>query len=289
GLSIEADRGRGYRLVDPVQFYDADKLAAALSVAAAKAIGPILIEQQIESTNLACLQAIAKSSVSLSGTLQLAERQSGGRGRRGKLWVSPPGSNIYCSLVWRFEAGASALSGLSLVVGLALSTALEKKGFDDIALKWPNDLLWQNRKLAGILIEVAGDVTGACDVVIGFGLNVAMPQSSSQEIEQPWVDLATMSPGDPLDKNEILAAILNELVDALLAFTQHGFASFLDRWRARDAFDAALVRLIMGAHGQAGEQLNGIYRGVNPDGSITLDIDGVLRQFSGGELSLRKR
>ncbi|MBT8139108.1 MAG: bifunctional biotin--[acetyl-CoA-carboxylase] ligase/biotin operon repressor BirA [Gammaproteobacteria bacterium] len=288
GLTIEADRGKGYRLRDPVQWFSLEKLSASLQPSVRECLR-FDIEKTIDSTNRACLRLIEQAGQSPThGYVQLAEQQTGGKGRRGRRWTSPPGCNIYVSLVWRFEGGASSLSGLSLAVGLAIVTALERQGYAGLQLKWPNDILWQGRKLAGILLEMSGDVAGACDVVIGFGVNVAMPKAVDKEIDQPWVDLAEIAPNLVPDKNKILAGILNELFDVLQAFKLQGFTHLRERWEAYDAYNSASVRLTIGADGQAGAQLEGIYRGVNTDGSITLEIGGELRQFSGGELSLRK-
>ena len=171
-----------------------------------------------------------------SGHTLFAEQQTAGRGRRGRTWVSPLGRNIYSSTVWRFSAGASGLSGLSLAVGVAIVKALEALGYKGVGLKWPNDLLWQGKKLGGILIEISGDAAGPCHVVVGIGLNVSMSeQQAADDIDQPWIDLASISE-QPIDKNAIAAALLNQLIPMLSTFEANGFEPLLQDWLERDAF-----------------------------------------------------
>ncbi len=288
GLTIESDRGKGYRLLDRVDWFDANTLASYLVGAAVQSITQIDAQLLLGSTNKACLGLLARregtAAIDLSGYVMLAEQQTAGQGRRGRTWVSPLGCNVYMSLIWRFEAGAGSLAGLSLVVGLALVKALEHQGYRDLTLKWPNDVLWQNRKLAGVLLEVSGDVSGACDVVIGIGVNVAMPSEPGADIDQPWVDLTQIDKSRVPDKNRIVADLLNQLVPDIQQFQQAGFTAFKEQWSSRDHCAGQSVQMLLGP----GQDVAGAYCGVNDDGSIGLETNEGRQNFSGGEISLRR-
>ncbi len=288
GLNIESDRGKGYRLLDRVDWFAATTLYSYLVEATAQRVSQIDVQLSLASTNKACLDLLVRredsTTVDLTGYVMLAEQQTAGQGRRGRTWVSPLGCNVYMSLIWRFEAGAGSLAGLSLVVGLALVKALEHQGYRDLTLKWPNDVLWQNRKLAGVLLEVSGDVSGACDVVIGIGVNVAMPSMPAADIDQPWVDLTQVDKSRVPDKNYIVAGVLNQLVPDIQQFQQAGFAAFKEQWSSRDHCAGQSVQLLLGP----GHDVSGAYCGVNDDGSIGLETHEGMQSFSGGEISLRR-
>ncbi|HSJ49279.1 MAG TPA: biotin--[acetyl-CoA-carboxylase] ligase, partial [Gammaproteobacteria bacterium] len=165
-------------------------------------------------------------------TVCLAERQTRGKGRRGRNWVSPYGTNLYLSLSWRFESGLSALAGLSLVVGISLIRALQQLGVEGAGLKWPNDIYLQGAKLAGVLIEVSGESAGPCSAVIGIGVNVAMPEQQGRHIDQRWTDLRAH--GIPVARNQLAAALLEQLLPALAEFARHGMQPFQEEWQRPD-------------------------------------------------------
>ncbi len=151
GVDIFRVQGKGYQLANPLQLLDESVLNS--SVATPFALIPV-----IESTN----QYILDNARELdSGFVCIAEYQSKGRGRRGREWISPFGSNLYLSMFWQLEAGMAAAMGLSLVVGIAIAEAIEKLGIEGIKLKWPNDLYHNDKKLAGILVEMSGQAGGA--------------------------------------------------------------------------------------------------------------------------------
>ena len=284
GIALESERGKGYCLSHPVQLLDAENINAALNQQAQTRLAQLNLEFSIPSTNSAAMQQIEQGGIDAnhSGHVIFAEQQTAGRGRRGRTWVSPLGRNIYTSTIWRFSAGASALSGLSLAVGVAIVKALESLGYKGIGLKWPNDLLWQGKKLGGILLEISGDAAGPCHVVVGIGLNVSMSdQQAADDIDQPWVDLASLS-DQPIDKNAIAAALLNQLLPMLSSFEATGFEPLLQDWLARDAFLGRDIVLKMGADELLGKQV-----GVKPDGSLCIETAEGLRTFNGGEVSLR--
>jgi BirA family biotin operon repressor/biotin-[acetyl-CoA-carboxylase] ligase len=217
-----------------------------------------------------------------AGYVCLAERQTAGRGRRGGNWVSPFGSNVYLSVSWGFNTGTAALSGLSLVVGVAVARVLRASAAADIGLKWPNDILWAGRKLAGILIEMSGEATGPCTAVVGIGINVRMPAHQGATIGQPWVDLTEVMAGEPLGRNELVAQLLNSVLPTLESFEKKGLEPFLDEWHRLDVFHGKNVVLKQPAGEVAGRVM-----GVDARGCLLLDHDGVQRSYGSGEVSLR--
>ena len=295
GIELLSERGKGYRLASPIHLLVKDELYFGLTQTAQSLLGELRVEFSVESTNTQIMDRIISEFSPCNGCVVFAEQQTAGRGRRGRPWISPLGQNIYCSMNWGFTSGAASLSGLSLAVGLATVKGLESLGYYDIELKWPNDLLWRGRKLGGILLEVAGDLAGPCQVVVGIGLNVMMSlhggqgktqngrkESSSQySIDQPWVDLYEID-SHLANKNRVAAAMLNELLPVLAGFEGQGFRPFKAEWLKRDAFLDQPVLLQMGD-----QQVQGVSKGVTDEGSLCLDTTSGLQTFSGGEVSLR--
>jgi len=278
GIALEAVPGRGYRLVEPLDLLDAAAIHGAL--AGQFELASLEVFPRIDSTN-AFLLNDSRPTENAAFRVALAEQQTAGRGRRGRAWVSPFASNIYCSVKRQFPCGLEGLSGLSLVVGLAIAEALDALGIVGVQLKWPNDLRAGGRKLGGILIELAGDAGGPCTAVIGFGINVRMPPTSASDIDQPWTDLRTQNPQLP-SRNTIVARTLLHLEQALSRFAADGFAPFAAAWSARDEFRGRPVQ-ITGVNIQQA----GIAAGVDERGALLLDTDGGRRAIVAGEVSLR--
>jgi BirA family biotin operon repressor/biotin-[acetyl-CoA-carboxylase] ligase len=211
-----------------------------------------------------------------------AEWQTHGRGRRGRPWHSMPGAALTFSLLWRFQQGAGFLSGLSLAVGIAVARALAALGVHDAGLKWPNDVLWRGRKLAGILIEMQGDMLGPSAAVIGIGLNCRMPAVLRDRIDQPVVDLETACSAAP-DRNHALALLLSELANVLDAFAQDGFAPLRNEWQRRHVYQREPVNLAL----PDGAVVSGTVEGVADDGALLLATQTGRRRFHSAEVSLR--
>lgn len=205
----------------------------------------------------------------------IADAQSAGRGRRGHAWQSPPDANLYLSMQRRLGLAPRALSGLSLVIGLATAEALHARGLHEVRVKWPNDLLARGRKLGGVLVELAGDA--AC---IGLGLNLRMPEATAALIDQPWIDLATLGADDT--REAIAAAVLVAWLDALELFSRDGLAAFAARWDALDALAGREVR-VLGAEGE----LLGQACGIAPDGGLRVRLAHGERVFHSADVSLR--
>jgi BirA family biotin operon repressor/biotin-[acetyl-CoA-carboxylase] ligase len=279
GMAIETVRGKGYRIPGGLDLLHTDQVTAALDERARALLSRLEILESVDSTNTEVLRLLERGCT--SGVVCAAEQQTAGRGRRGRRWVSPYGSNLYVSVLWEFSQGAAALEGLSLAVGVAVARALRACGATSLQLKWPNDILCGGAKLGGILLEMSGDVAGSCRVVIGVGLNVAMPDAAAKGIDQAWTDLNSVCARLP-GRNQLLAAMLNGLLPLLADFERDGFAHWRDEWLSLDAFDSAPVVLDTGA-----AQLSGIARGVDMRGALRLETDAGIQSIYGGEISLR--
>jgi BirA family transcriptional regulator, biotin operon repressor / biotin---[acetyl-CoA-carboxylase] ligase len=277
GLTVHKVHGRGYRLATPVQWLSRERIVRHLGGQAARFDIDVL--DQTGSTNTDMLDRAMRGA--RSGSVLAAESQTQGRGRRGRDWHSSPGGALTFSILWRFDQGAGFLSGLSLVVGIALVRALRKHGAADVMLKWPNDLLWRHLKLAGILIELAGDILGPTVSVIGIGINLRLPESVKARIDQPVVDLARI--GIAEDRNLLFAGILGELDGTLSKFNAEGFASFREEWDRLHAYQDKMVRVRMPDK----SEIEGRVQGVGDDGALLLHTRYGPRKFYGGELSLR--
>jgi BirA family transcriptional regulator, biotin operon repressor / biotin---[acetyl-CoA-carboxylase] ligase len=280
GFALERVRGRGYRLLDPVRFLDRETIAKALGAAAATLA--IEVADTIDSTSSALLRRSAREDI--HRRLLAAECQTAGRGRRGRVWTSVAGGSIAFSLGWRFEQGAGYLAGLSLAVGVALVRALEAEGFHGVALKWPNDLVYANRKLGGILIELSGDALGPSLAVIGVGLNIRLPASARRDISQAVTDLTSIARNRDVDRNLLLARIAAELTKLLDRYAREGFAPFMAEWQRRHALHRKPVRVVL----PDGSSARGEVVGVDADGALVLDDGRHRRRFVTGEVSLRR-
>lgn len=281
GLQVESQKGCGYRLPGGLELLDLPQLQAAVGCAA-QAISPRLNLQTVVTSTNELARASAEAG-DATGSVFLAEQQTAGRGRRGRQWVSPFGRNIYLSIVWGFEGGVQALEGLSLAVGVAVRRALEACCVKELQFKWPNDLLWQKKKIGGILLEVLGDPAGFCQVVVGVGINVNMPGDAGLQIEQDWVDLAQASSTD-VSRNRLVAELVKEIFALLDAYQQRGFSSYRDEWMSHDAFLNQPINLIL-----MNNTVQGIARGVDQTGALLVESEGELRAYSGGEVSVRRR
>lgn len=282
GVELESVRGKGYRLKGGLELLERDCLWAGLSDLTRARLTELDVLSVTDSTNSQAMQRAARGQ---SGYVCLAEQQTAGRGRRGRTWVSPFGRNLYLSVSWGFDGGAAQLEGLSLAVGVAMCQVLEAEGVKSVGLKWPNDVLWQQRKLAGVLLEMTGDPAGACQVVVGVGLNLAMPGSPALDIEQPWADLETVCAAEhcPMPgRNALATRLIDALVGLLSSYHLEGFSAWRDDWLARDAFAGRRVVISSGARTE-----EGIARGVDINGALMLEQAGERILCHGGELSMR--
>ncbi|MGH8370728.1 MAG: bifunctional biotin--[acetyl-CoA-carboxylase] ligase/biotin operon repressor BirA [Gammaproteobacteria bacterium] len=269
--------GKGYRLAAPLELLDAEKIRAAMSAQHRKRLPTLEVLRSVDSTNdwLGARPELAPAAC-------LAEAQSAGRGRRGRHWISPFGANLYLSFAWQFDELPPGFTALGMVAAIAAVRALRKLGLQNAAVKWPNDLIADGRKLGGILVDVQGESPNRLRAVIGIGLNVRMPEAASAHINQAWTDLATLMRGAPPGRNALAAALLDELFTALDVFSAEGFAAFGDDWRALDQIAGREVVLQ-----QHERRITGTALGVDQDGALLLRSGGETQRFVSGDLSVR--
>ncbi len=282
GIRFYAIPGKGYRLAESIELLDQDRIVVGIRSDLRNSLSSVEIHSEIDSTNNHLMSQVRQKSVE-SGSVCLAEFQSAGRGRRGRQWVSPFASGLCLSLYWQFLLSPVQLGGLSLAIAVAVADALKSVGLKDVTVKWPNDILWQERKLAGILLEVTGEVADASDVVIGVGLNIRMPECSAGEIDQVWVDLESAL-GKVVSRNEFTSILLEKLLKTVLLYQKSGLLSFLERWRAMDMMkDCAAVLNVYE------KNIYGISRGVNEAGALIFESDGKIDFYQSGEISLKRQ
>lgn len=278
GLRLHAVRGRGYRLPEPVDWLNAAAVAEHLGPAAGAYA--IHLHDSLKSTNMALMAAATAGAA--DGTLFCCEHQQSGKGRRGRQWHSVIGGSLTFSVLWRFDSGLQSLAGLSLVVGLAIARAVNRHSRHPARLKWPNDVLVDYRKLAGILVEVQGDMHGAALAVVGVGLNVRLNEAQRNAVDQAVIDLAEL--GVAVGRNQLLADCLQELHAALTLFRQQGFAALREDWQALDAYAGRTVTLNL----PDARKVQGVAAGVDETGAFLLrEAEARVAAYSGGEISLR--
>ncbi|MXP50787.1 bifunctional biotin--[acetyl-CoA-carboxylase] ligase/biotin operon repressor BirA [Pantoea sp. Eser] len=271
GLDVYTVTGKGYSLSAPIQLLDEQEILSRVKQ------GNVSVIPVIDSTNQYLLERMHELQ---SGAACIAEYQQAGRGRRGRQWFSPFGANLYMSMYWRLDQGPAAAMGLSLVIGIIMAETLHALGANDVRVKWPNDIYLNDRKLAGILVELTGKTGDAAHIVMGAGINLAMRSADASQISQGWINL--QEAGVTVNRNELAASLINSLRDALPVFEQEGLAPFITRWAALDNFINRPVKLLIGER-----EVHGIARGVDSQGGLLLEQDGEIKSWVGGEISLR--
>jgi BirA family biotin operon repressor/biotin-[acetyl-CoA-carboxylase] ligase len=277
---VRAVRGRGYRLVERFDPLDAVAITAALGPQA-RAIRLEILEECASTNAVLAERAAAGAPI---GSAVLCEVQSAGRGRRGAGWYSGLGTSLTLSVLWRFARGATALGGLPLAIGVACARALESLGADGVGLKWPNDVVRDDGKLGGILVEASSDGGGAA-AVIGGGINVRLPAAAKCAIGRPVADLAgTIGSRAALGSRNLLAGrLLGEIARAARRFERAGFGAFRDEWLRRHAWQGRQVRVLAAAQ----RTVDGVAAGVADDGALIVDTPRGPERFHAAEVSLR--
>lgn len=285
GVELVAVKGRGYRLAQPLEPLVGARIVERLPAQARHHLARLFVEDQLPSSNAYLRERFEQGAG--HAEVCLVELQTAGRGRRGRVWTTPWGQSLMLSVGWRFEAGVTALEGLSLAVGVVIAQVLEQHGVV-AQLKWPNDILLAQRdsdalgKLAGILVEVTGDAAGPCEVVIGMGMNLRLPEAMREAIEQPVAALFDALPS--LSRNQLAADVVAGLLDMLAGFEQQGFAPWREAWNQRHAYADQPIRVIQGS--QVAEAVAGE---VDDSGHLWVTESGHPRRLSGGEISVRRR
>lgn len=267
-------KGKGYRLHDAIELLDDQQIRANIT----QRLDLLELLLDVDSTNTYLFNRASDHMGKRYAVM--AEKQNHGRGRRGRLWVSPFGRNIYLSLLVSFSGGMSALEGLSLTTAIAVERALSRLGINGVGLKWPNDIYADGRKLAGILLEVTGEYNSHCQVVIGIGLNLSMSESEAKDIDQPWVDLRSLNPN--LSRNEVAGVLLDELLICIDSFQKEGFAPLQEYWSERDIYHESEVLI-----SSPSQEITGVVKGVNRKGELLLKTSRGMEVISAGELSVR--
>ena len=271
GVDVFTVPGKGYSLPEPIQLLDEEQIARQIEH------GRVTVLPVIDSTNQYLLDRLSELQ---SGDACVAEYQQAGRGRRGRKWFSPFGSNLYLSMYWRLEQGPAAAIGLSLVIGIVIAEVLQSLGADKVRVKWPNDLYLQDRKLSGILVELTGKTGDAAQIVSGAGINLMMRRVESDVVNQGWISL--QEAGNSIDRNTLAACLIKELRAGFKLFENEGLAPYLTRWEKLDNFINRPVKLIIGD-----KEIFGISRGIDAQGALLLEQDGMVKPWIGGEISLR--
>lgn len=277
GLDIESG-SNGYRLAQPLDWLDAISIKNALPKPVQRKLGRVENHWRLDSTSSECLRRAVELP---DRSFVFADWQDAGRGRRGRQWVSPPATNLQFSCLKRFAGGYAALAGLSLAVGVAVASALEDCGVRGVELKWPNDLVHNDAKLGGILIELGGEFMGPCHAVIGVGINLRLPDAMRRALDRACVDVAGLCEEAPT-RNALATAVIARLVGALDTFEASGFVAFADTWASRDALAGRAIR-VDGAQGM----FDGIADGVDTRGALRVrGADGV-RCLDSAEVTVR--
>ncbi|MBC7010816.1 bifunctional biotin--[acetyl-CoA-carboxylase] ligase/biotin operon repressor BirA [Pseudoalteromonas sp. BZK2] len=280
GLDIFKVTGKGYCLNNSAGLLNKDKIGQHYNELGGSTAN-VEVQPIIDSTNSELMRRL-QTEVSLpSGSVLVAEMQQAGRGRRGRVWQSPFGANLYFSYFWRLDDGLQAAMGVSIAVGLAVYDTLKALYQLDAELKWPNDIYLNREKLAGVLVELDGQPQGPCQLVIGIGINLHMPESVSQHIDQAWTDLSQHVQG--LDKNKLVAYLCFYLEKRLAQYQQSGLNDMYLQWNQLNAFAGECVELNTGHR-----SWRGICEGIDNQGGVRIRQDGEVKSYYGGEISLRK-
>lgn len=276
GIEIATIRGRGYQLVSRVDLLDRDSVLQCLEPWRREALSLNVLDE-VDSTNAEVIRQIAAGAGKI--LVAIADSQTAGRGRRGRVWQSPRGENLYLSMGLTFHGGFGVLDGLSLVLGVAVANALERLGVPEVGLKWPNDIFLPNGKLGGILVELQGELEeGVVQVIAGIGLNVHM--SRAEGVDQPWSSLARACPEIAWSRNQIAGAIIDAVLDTVPIFSDLGFGDFREPWQRRDIFKGKLLQV-------RGGDVEGVGCGIDDNGNYQIrTADGIV-PVRAGEISLR--
>ena len=280
GLDIFSITGKGYQLAGGLSLLDIEHINQSCSAGTALEIFPV-----IPSTNEYLMDLIKSEKTLSDGHTVLAECQTQGKGRRGRTWQSPFGSHVYLSQYRTMDNGLSAASGLSLAIGIAVLNTINIFSNKECKLKWPNDLLVDGKKIAGILVEAEGQADGICHLVIGIGINIDMPAVNASDIDQPWTDLNTIA-DNPVDRNEFIARLLELLDDVYKEYKLNRLDNLFELWNQNNAFLNQVVELTSTSKVQVGKCL-----GIDTSGALLLEDlkTKVTSKIFGGEVSLRQK
>jgi BirA family biotin operon repressor/biotin-[acetyl-CoA-carboxylase] ligase len=284
GIAVESLPRSGYRLPQPVELLDAQRIAASLADRGWPLGDRLEVLFDIDSTN----RYLYAGAVPAPGRPRVvfAELQHAGRGRRGRSWLAPFGSGLTFSVAWTFADAPAGLAALGLAVGAGVAQALRDLGLGEAGVKWPNDLVWQGRKLGGLLLQLRAEAGGPASVVAGLGLNIALPPATRAAIAgpdaQPVADLGEALGACLPARNALATELAAAMLDTLELFARQGYPPFAARWHELDALSGSRVRV---AHGEG--SVEGEACGADADGALLVQVDGRLQRFYSGDVSLR--
>ena len=264
---------RGYHLASAFRPLNAARIQEFVA-GTGRTLDGLTIHEEIASTNQTLLATPGDGVYAC-----LAERQTAGRGRRGRGWQATPYGSVLVSVAWTITATAGPFGIVSLGAGVAVVRALEALGVREAVLKWPNDVLWQARKLAGILIEMRGEA-GAMRVVAGVGINVALGDAAAAAIDQEWAELRTIVPG--VDRCQVAALVISELLAVMDDYRQGRSDALLAQWRRGHAFAGMPVRVHEGR-----ESFEALVVDADDDGALIVEVKGGRRRVQAGDVSVR--
>jgi len=281
GLDVAARPGRGYQLSTPLELLDAEALAATLHESGHRDVH-LEVHDSLPSTSDFLLERLHEQPG--ASRVCLVEHQHRGRGRRERAWHAAPWRNLTLSVAQRFDTGMAGLAGLGVASGIAVVEALHASGLDPaIGLKWPNDLVWNDRKLGGLLIDVRGEHGGPCHAVLGLGVNLSLDAGHAAAIDQPHATLEQIHSGLP-SRNALAAALVTALLQLFADYAEHGFEPWFERWAEYDRLGGRPVTVLRGA-----QALHGIASGIDRQGALLVDLDdGTREAFHSGEVSVRR-
>ena len=284
GIAVESLPRIGYRLLHPVELLDAGRIGRDLDARGWRLGERLEVRFEIDSTN----DWLYGEPPPAPGQprVAFAELQRAGRGRRGRSWLAPFGSGLTFSVAWTFAELPPGLPALGLAVGAGVAQALRSAGLAEAQVKWPNDLVWRQRKFGGLLLQLRSESGGSASVVAGLGVNLVLPPEARATLDQPGAqpvtDLGEGFGGRMPGRNTLAALLAAAMLDTFGEFARAGFASFAARWAELDALRGARVRVT-----QADGSVEGEACGADADGALLVRVDGTLRRFHSGDVSLR--
>jgi BirA family biotin operon repressor/biotin-[acetyl-CoA-carboxylase] ligase len=283
GISIFSVKKKGYRLPKKISFFNIENIRRELGEL--NQFVNLELLNVIDSTNK---YLNTSANIKPHASVVIANIQTKGKGRRGRSWQASVGESLSMSILWKFDKGASGLSGLSLVVGVAIQRLMKKIGINNSFLKWPNDLLILEGdsyfKLAGVLIELQGDLESRCSAVIGVGLNYDLSNDILNNIDQPATNIKKYLHSD-IDLNQLSAMLIKEIINALSEFEKNGFLSVKEEWLSYNAFKDKTISFIK----SGGEVITGQIVDVENDGALNImQNNGIHEILISGEVSQQK-
>jgi BirA family biotin operon repressor/biotin-[acetyl-CoA-carboxylase] ligase len=284
GIAVESVARRGYRLPQAVELLDTAHIRLEAEALGASLPAALEVLFEVDSTN----EYLHRSQSPEPGRprVVLAELQHAGRGRRGRSWFAPFGSGLTFSIAWAFREVPADLGALGLAVGVSVAESLRAAGATETMLKWPNDIVWRRRKLGGLLLQLRSEAGGAASVVVGLGLNLALPDDTRSLLAAcgatPVADLADALEGPARGRNALAARLVTSVLACLERFGRDGYAPFVGRWKSLDSLAGARVQVIQGDG-----RIEGVALGADDDGALRVSVNGRVERFYAGDVSLR--